>query len=51
MFTDTERKRIKIFLIVCIFLGLIIGIRTGYRSGKKDKGVTVKTEMNDVRNE
>lgn len=47
IFTDAQKKTIKIYLIICVILGLIIGIRAGYRAGRKDKAVTVKTEMND----
>lgn len=47
MFTPSEKKKIKIFLIICIVLGLILGIRAGYRAGKKDKTEPLKIESRD----
>ena len=42
MFTDTQIKKIKNYFIICILIGLIIGIRAGYRSGKKIKPKPLK---------
>lgn len=44
-FTNRQKKIIKVYFLFCIIIGLVLGIKAGYRKGKKDKEEKVKTEI------